>query len=54
MAWISEAICPVCGKKFCFYPGHLYKYKSKRVCSYKCELKAERDGLTKKIKSGII
>ena len=50
MSWFIETKCPVCGKNFCYYQQHAYKYKSKKVCSYGCELKAEKEALTKKKK----
>lgn len=51
MAWFAEKKCPICGKNFCYYQEHIYKYKKNKVCSYGCELKAKREGLTKKEKN---
>lgn len=39
-------ICPVCGKEFVPAPMHVYKMPTKegrRVCTYSCALKAERE-----------
>lgn len=42
---LKEAICPVCGKKFFYYPEYIYKIYSngyKRVCSWNCQMKWEK------------
>lgn len=42
--WI-EVVCPICGKTFFPYPGHVYKDKRapySRVCSWRCVLTSER------------
>ena len=41
----KETECPVCGKIFYPYPGHVYKdhrSRSRNVCSYGCVLRSER------------
>lgn len=40
--------CPVCGKNFIPAPFHAYKVYGKRVCSWHCQLKGERDGFQAK------
>lgn len=44
-----ERHCPVCGKLFICYPGHVYKIKDARshwksVCSWKCQRIWEKEG----------
>lgn len=42
---LKEAICPVCRKKFFYYPEYVYKIYSngyKRVCSWNCQMAFEK------------
>lgn len=42
---IQEVVCPVCGKIFFPFPGHVYKDRRppyKRVCTWGCVLQSEK------------
>lgn len=38
-----DRTCPVCGKNFIAAPEHIYKVCDKKVCSWTCMLKGERE-----------
>lgn len=40
---IQDSICPICGKNYIPAPFHNYKIHGKKVCSWHCQLKGERD-----------
>lgn len=51
--FLSEHICPICGK--IFFPTSLHVYRSqddKPVCSWSCVLRSERESERKKKKKG--
>lgn len=43
---IKDFICPVCGKNFIPAPFHQYKVSHRRVCSYTCQLRGERNQMS--------
>lgn len=40
--YLQERSCPVCGKNFIPAPEHIYRDGTSKVCSWSCQLKAER------------
>lgn len=44
---IHDHTCPVCGRNFIPAPFHLFRVSEKRVCSWHCQLRGEREGITK-------
>lgn len=45
---IVEAKCPVCKRIFIPAPYHAYLWHGKKVCSYKCQCRAENESELKK------
>ncbi len=41
-----QLITCLCGKKFYPAPEHVYKIRGKKVCSWTCMRKAEKEGKT--------
>ena len=42
MVQLVEKTCPICGKIYYPAPGHVYKYKSRLVCSWSCVRTGEK------------
>lgn len=49
-AYIVERKCPICGKNFILAPEHKYNDGQRKVCSWSCQLEAERRKEAKKAK----
>lgn len=46
---IEEVLCPVCNKFYIPAPLHQYKVRDKRVCSWHCQLRGEKQIESKRL-----
>lgn len=44
---IQDHTCPVCGRNFIPAPYHQFRVYGRRVCTWSCKLRGEREGFAK-------
>lgn len=43
---VQDHTCPVCGRNFIPAPFHQFRVYGRRVCTWNCQLRGEREGLS--------